>query len=127
MFNGSIRTFKICDYGVCDLEDLLLEISETSVVLTTIDDELMVAIPKREQTLDEVERTHQFAQECVELLRHAPDCRLPFNKFIPSYHHHFGRQCRKGFSKVRVLGQSSWNVTIKIKMIVEVMRTNPKL
>ena len=91
----SSRTFKICDYGVCDLEDLLLEISETSVVLTTIDDELMVAIPKREQTLDEVERTHQFAQECVELLRHAPDCRLPFNKFIPSYHHHFGRQCRK--------------------------------
>ena len=91
----SIRTFKICDYGVCDLEDLLLEISETSVVLTTMDDELMVAIPKREQTLDEVERTHQFAQECVELLRHAPDCRLPFNKFIPSYHHHFGRQCRK--------------------------------
>ena len=89
-----LRTFKICDYGVCDLEDLLLEISETSVVLTTIEDELMVAIPKREQTLDEVERTHQFAQECVELLRHAPDCRLPFNKFIPSYHHHFGRQCR---------------------------------
>lgn len=97
------RTFKICDYGVCDLEDLLLEISETSVVLTTIDDELMVAIPKREQTLDEVERTHQFAQECVELLRHAPDCRLPFNKFIPSYHHHFGRQCRVsdyGFNKL---------------------------
>ncbi len=45
----------------------------------------------------------QFAAECVELLRHAPDCRLPFNKFIPSYHHHFGRQCRVadyGFSKL---------------------------
>ena len=70
------------------------------MVLTTIDEELMVAIPKREQTLDEVERTHQFAQECVELLRHAPDCRLPFNKFIPSYHHHFGRQCRQGTGKV---------------------------
>ncbi len=31
------------------------------------------------------------------------DCRLPFNKFIPSYHHHFGRQCRVanyGFSKL---------------------------
>lgn len=50
-----------------------------------------------------MERTHQFAMECVELLKHAPDCRLPFNKFIPSYHHHFGRQCRVsdyGFSKL---------------------------
>ena len=31
------------------------------------------------------------------------DCRLPFNKFIPSYHHHFGRQCKVadyGFSKL---------------------------
>ncbi len=53
--------------------------------------------------MDEVEKTHQFASECIELLRHAPDCRLPFNKFIPSYHHHFGRQCRVadyGFSKL---------------------------
>ena len=71
-----LRTFKICDYGVCDLEDLLLEISETSVVLTTTEDELMVAIPKREQTLDEVERTHQFAQECVELVRNQRAARL---------------------------------------------------
>ena len=41
-----------------------------------------------------MERTHNFAKECIELLRHAPDCRLPFNKFVPAYHHHFGRQCR---------------------------------
>jgi hypothetical protein len=57
-------------------------------------DDLMISIPKREQTSDEVERTHKFAKECIELLRHAPDCRLPFNKFIPAYHHHFGHQCR---------------------------------
>lgn len=28
---------------------------------------------------------------------------MPFNKFIPSYHHHYGRQCRVadyGFSKL---------------------------
>ncbi len=39
----------------------------------------------------------------MELLKHAPDCRLPFNKFIPSYHHHFGKQCRVsdyGFNKL---------------------------
>ena len=79
---------------MCDVEDLLLEISDTSVVLSGTGDELLISVPKREQTLDEVERTHQFAVECIELLKHAPDCRLTFNKFIPSYHHHFGRQCR---------------------------------
>ena len=35
-----------------------------------------------------------FLLVSIELLRHVPDCRLPFNKFIPAYHHHFGRQCR---------------------------------
>lgn len=30
----------------------------------------------------------------VELLKHAPQCKLDFAKFIPAYHHHFGRQCR---------------------------------
>ena len=97
------KPFRIADYGVCDVEDLLLEISETSVVLSGTGDDIVISLPKREQTLDEVERTHQFAQECIELLKHAPECRLPFNKFIPSYHHHFGRQCRVadyGFTKL---------------------------
>ncbi len=58
---------------MCEIEDLLLEMSETSVVLSTAEDgDTVVSIPKREQTLDEVEKTQQFAQECVELLRHAP-------------------------------------------------------
>ena len=30
----------------------------------------------------------------VDLLKNSPHCRLPFTKFIPEYHHHFGRQCR---------------------------------
>ena len=30
----------------------------------------------------------------IDLLKVAPNCRLPLSKFIPSYHHHFGRQCR---------------------------------
>ena len=50
-----------------------------------------------------MERTHHFAKECIELLKHAPECRLPFNKFVPAYHHHFGRQCRVadyGFTKL---------------------------
>ena len=57
---------------MCDVEDLLLEISETSVVLSGSGDDLTVSVPKREQTLEEVERTQMFASECVELLRHAP-------------------------------------------------------
>lgn len=37
------------------------------------------------------------------MLRHAPQCRMQFNKFVPSYHHHFGHQCRVsdyGFTKL---------------------------
>ena len=39
----------------------------------------------------------------MDLLRHQPHFRMPFNKFIPSYHHHFGRQCKLayyGFTKL---------------------------
>jgi meiosis arrest female protein 1 len=35
-----------------------------------------------------------FGREVVELLRGSNHCQIPFTKFIPSYHHHFGRQCR---------------------------------
>lgn len=56
-----------------------------------------------DQTSEEVERTKQFSLEVVDLLKHNPQCRMPFNKFIPAYHHHFGRQCRVsdyGFAKL---------------------------
>ena len=62
-----------------------------------------------EQTLEEAERTKQFAVEVVDLLRHSPQCRMPFNKFIPAYHHHFGKQCRVadyGFTKLIELFES---------------------
>jgi hypothetical protein len=41
--------------------------------------------------------------QVVELLRHAPQCSMLFNKFIPAYHHHYGHQCRVadyGFTKL---------------------------
>lgn len=89
------RPFDPRDYGLCHLSDLLAQVVEASVVvMTTADGEEIIALPKREQTLDEVERTKQFALEVVELLKHAPQCKLDFAKFIPAYHHHFGRQCR---------------------------------
>ncbi|ELT96318.1 hypothetical protein CAPTEDRAFT_189892 [Capitella teleta] len=36
----------------------------------------------------------QFSSELIDLLKSSPQCRMPFSKFIPSYHHHFGKQCR---------------------------------
>ncbi|XP_042864024.1 meiosis regulator and mRNA stability factor 1-like isoform X3 [Penaeus japonicus] len=97
------RTWNVIDYGVCDVEDLLTEVSETTVIVTRSGTETTIAIPKREQTPEEIERTRQFAAEVVELLRHSPQCKMQFNRFIPAYHHHFGRQCRVadyGFSKL---------------------------
>ncbi len=35
-----------------------------------------------------------LCRELVDLLKMAPQSRIPFSKFIPAYHHHFGRQCR---------------------------------
>lgn len=97
------KPFQITDYGICDLMDLLTELADNTVVLTGSNADMIIAIPKREQTSEEIERTGQFAQEVVDLLRHSPSCRMPFNKFIPAYHHHFGRQCRVadyGFTKL---------------------------
>lgn len=48
----------------------------------------------------------QLSREIVDLLRSNPQCRMPFSKFIPSYHHHFGRQCRVadyGYTKLMEL------------------------
>ena len=97
------RQWNAVDYGVFDIEDLLTEVGETTVIITRSGSEVTVAIPKREQTAEEIERTRLFAVEVVELLRHSPQCRMQFNRFIPAYHHHFGRQCRVadyGFSKL---------------------------
>ncbi|XP_020292238.1 meiosis arrest female protein 1 isoform X2 [Pseudomyrmex gracilis] len=98
------KPWDIVDYGVCEIDDILGEVSESTVVVTPIEGgDKMIAIPKREQTIEEIERTKLFAKEVVELLQHAPQCRMLFNKFVPSYHHHFGHQCRVsdyGFTKL---------------------------
>ena len=47
-----------------------------------------------------------FTRELVDLLKATPGCKMPFHKFIPSYHHHFGRQCRVadyGYTKLKDL------------------------
>ncbi|XP_021942540.1 meiosis regulator and mRNA stability factor 1 isoform X2 [Zootermopsis nevadensis] len=98
------RPWDIVDYGVCEFRDMLGEVSENAVVVSTQEDgDVVISIPKREQTPEEIEKTKQFAGEVVELLRHAPQCSMLFNKFIPAYHHHYGHQCRVadyGFTKL---------------------------
>lgn len=97
------KDWDVTEYGVCELIDIISEIPDTTICLTQQDDDMVICIPKRERTQDEIERTKQFSKDVVDLLRHQPHFRMPFNKFIPSYHHHFGRQCKLayyGFTKL---------------------------
>ncbi|XP_006892736.1 PREDICTED: meiosis arrest female protein 1 isoform X2 [Elephantulus edwardii] len=97
------KDWDVTEYGVCELIDILSEIPDTTVFLSQQDSEMVICIPRRERTQDEIERTKQFSKDVVDLLRHQPHFRMPFNKFIPSYHHHFGRQCKLsyyGFTKL---------------------------
>lgn len=51
----------------------------------------------------------QISREICDLLRQSSHCCLPASKFIPSYHHHFGRQCRVadyGYTKLAELFES---------------------
>ncbi|TSK62619.1 Meiosis regulator and mRNA stability factor 1 [Bagarius yarrelli] len=97
------RDWRVIDYGMCDLMDLLTEIPDTTITITQQDSDTVISVPKRERTTEEMERTRQFGKEVVDMLRHQPHFRMPFSKFIPTYHHHFGRQCKLtyyGFSKL---------------------------
>ncbi|XP_043205020.1 meiosis regulator and mRNA stability factor 1-like [Amphibalanus amphitrite] len=100
------REFAVWDYGATRLHTLLRTVNGESVVVYKHEGELKVAIPRREQTPEEMQKTKHFATEVKELLRHVPFCQMQFNKFIPAYHHHFGRQCRVsdyGFGKLAEL------------------------
>lgn len=58
------KPWDVVDYGVCAIDDILSDVSENTVVVTSFNgDDKMIAIPKREQTPEEIERTKQFATE----------------------------------------------------------------
>ncbi|XP_067318485.1 meiosis regulator and mRNA stability factor 1-like [Anolis sagrei] len=98
-----LKDWDVTEYGVCELVDLISEIPDTTICLSQQDNEICICIPKRECTKEEMERTKQFSKDVVDLLRHQPYFRMSFNKFIPSYHHHFERQCKLayyGFTKL---------------------------
>lgn len=53
---------------MCEIDDILGEVSESTVVVTVINagtelEDRLIAIPKREQTPKEIEKTKQFAKE----------------------------------------------------------------
>ena len=99
------KPFVITNYGVCFIEDMLKEIPEETVVIeetsssrtisrNKIKQDYLISVFRRDQTAEEINRTKGFAKEVMELLRHSPSFSISFNKFIPAYHQHFGRQCR---------------------------------
>ena len=57
------RPWDVVDYGVCEMQDLLLEVSENTVVMSVRDSDVVISIPKREQTAEEIEKTRKFAGE----------------------------------------------------------------
>uniref|UniRef100_A0A6G1S6X4 Limkain-b1 n=1 Tax=Aceria tosichella TaxID=561515 RepID=A0A6G1S6X4_9ACAR len=50
-------------------------------------------------TMSEISRNESpdnlavFCREVRNLLRSKPNCMIPFSKFVPAYHNHYGRQC----------------------------------
>lgn len=112
------RDWRVTDYGICDLMDLLTEIPDTTITITQQPTDTVISVPKKERTMEEVERTKQFGKEVVDLLRHQPHCRMPFSKFIPTYHHHFGRQCKLshyGFTKLMELFEAIPDILIVLE------------
>ncbi|XP_068177723.1 meiosis regulator and mRNA stability factor 1 isoform X2 [Antennarius striatus] len=120
------RDWRVVDYGICDLMDLLTEIPDTTITISHQDMDTVISVPKRERTSEEIERTKQFGKEVVDLLRHQPHCRMPFSKFIPTYHHHFGRQCKLsyyGFTKLVELFEAIPDILVVLECGEEKMLT----
>ena len=62
IFTG--KPWDVVEYGVCEIGDILGEVSENTVVVSSLNgDDQLIAIPKREQTPEEIEKTKQFAVE----------------------------------------------------------------
>lgn len=43
------RDWRVIDYGICDLMDLLMEIPDTTITITHQDTETVISVPKRGQ------------------------------------------------------------------------------
>lgn len=59
------RYFDITDYGVCDLIDLLDGLVHNNSVITSVceNQDILISLPKRQQSTNELEKTTVFAEE----------------------------------------------------------------
>ncbi|RNA41583.1 meiosis arrest female 1-like isoform X1 [Brachionus plicatilis] len=97
------KAFDIRDYGVCFLEDMLAELPDSIITRKEIDQRTFIQIPKIVQDDHEIMCISRLKVDIIDMLKPRPRFSIQFNKFIPNYHHHFGRQCKLshyGFSKL---------------------------
>lgn len=91
------RKFDVTDYGVCRLEDIMEAVIRNNAVQVEVDpatDDMLISIPKRRQSLVEMQKTCVFAGEVVDLLKNSSQYSVSFEKIACSYHYIYGYQCR---------------------------------
>ncbi|CAF1082426.1 unnamed protein product [Rotaria sordida] len=96
------RPFCVADFGMCYLEDLVNEVKDNKELVVEADKDI-IKLYRKERTDLEIYATRNFEKDVIDMLRILPDFSIPFQKFIPSYHHHFGYQCKVqtyGFSRL---------------------------
>ncbi|CAF1011563.1 unnamed protein product [Adineta steineri] len=96
------KSFSVADFGMCYLEDLVNEVKDNKELVVEADKDI-IKLYRKERTDLEVYATRNFEKDVIDMLRILPDFSIPFQKFIPSYHHHFGYQCKVqtyGFSRL---------------------------
>jgi hypothetical protein len=97
------RKFDIRDYGVCFLEDMLAELPDNVISRKEIDSRTFLQMPRVVQQSDEKMCMARLTLDICDMLRQRPRFSIQFSKFIPNFHHHFGRQCKLsnyGFAKL---------------------------
>uniref|UniRef100_H2Z5V2 Meiosis regulator and mRNA stability factor 1 n=1 Tax=Ciona savignyi TaxID=51511 RepID=H2Z5V2_CIOSA len=113
------RVWNLRDYGVSVLSDILDDIPDGNIGVSGEGDNIVLSLPTRERTIDEIQRTNLFSHELFEILRLRPRCRMSFTEFVPAYHRQFGRQCKLsnyGFSKLLDLFESLPQV---VKVVID--------
>ncbi|CAF3613838.1 unnamed protein product, partial [Rotaria sp. Silwood1] len=96
------KPFCIADFGMCYLDDLVNEVKDNKELVVEAEKSI-IKLYRKERTDLEIYATSNFQQDIIDMLRVLPDFSIPFQKFIPSYHHHFGYQCKVqtfGFSRL---------------------------
>ncbi|CAF0962354.1 unnamed protein product [Rotaria sp. Silwood1] len=96
------KPFYVADFGMCYLEDLVNEVKDNKELVVEADKHI-IKLYRKERTDLEIYATRNFEKDVIDMLRILPDFSIPFQKFIPSYHHHFGYQCKVqtyGFSRL---------------------------